>query len=415
MKKHLCLLLAAILCLLSLPASALYVPPSTSKLPDMLSMPETPQIVRVQKQGSALTITVDRALPSDALVMFLAVDADCRNVHLMANDNGDRTYSADGLPSGGQWLGMDIAWTDGYVNAVAHYNEFGGLARVTRYDNELNAYIYDEDGKFFMFGNAQTGVCAKFDTRGVLTSYGYEAAQHLTVWFNLQGDIIGADYSSGVISASWEPGLNWFVSTPKGRMKVDLDISPWGASPLLPVDEEDIEAQKPEKVYYPNNTICIAGLTLQEADKSLPDKWYNVLPVDLTKEGRSTYYLMISNVRLIGKCYVDVWGDEVTVSCKLIENTAIEPKSSFGRWFTNLSDITAASIESDANGIVFGEPVSISQDLGGADTALLFIRSKATYAIPFKDGTELTRYWRNKDEWKEFRQGLQELLPRMEK
>ena len=50
-----------------------------------------------------------------------------------------------------------------------------------------------------------------------------------------------------------------------------------------------------------------------------------------------------------------------------------------------------------------------------ADVALLFIRSKATYYLPFPDGAELTRYWRNTPEWKEFRTTLQELVPLMEK
>ena len=125
--------------------------------------------------------------------------------------------------------------------------------------------------------------------------------------------------------------------------------------------------------------------------------------------------LMISNMHYIGRCYVDVWGNEVTVSYALLDNSAIRPLSSYGRWFTSLSQITAASIESEADGFTFGQPMSIGDDLGGADTALLFIRCKATYYQPFRDGTALTRYWRNRPEWKEFREGLQELLPRVEK
>jgi hypothetical protein len=192
-------------------------------------------------------------------------------------------------------------------------------------------------------------------------------------------------------------------------------VDPRGAKPLLPTEEKDEEEEEPEIVRYPNNTISLAGLTLQEASPTLPDKWYNVIPVDLTRQGRQTYYLPISNVRYIGKCYVDVWGDEVTVSCSLIEHGAVEPKSSYGRWFTKLSQVTEKSIESKENGFVFGEPLSIAEDLGGADVALLFIRSKATYYLPFPDGTELTRYWRNTPEWKEFRTTLQELVPFVEK
>ena len=112
---------------------------------------------------------------------------------------------------------------------------------------------------------------------------------------------------------------------------------------------------------------------------------------------------------------MDVWGDEVTVSVSLLESGAVRPQSWYGRWFTSLSEVTSATIESTENGFTFGEPLSIADDLGGADAALLFIRGKASYYQPFRDDTALTRYWRNKDEWKEFRQGLQEILPRVAK
>ena len=66
-------------------------------------------------------------------------------------------------------------------------------------------------------------------------------------------------------------------------------------------------------------------------------------------------------------------------------------------------------------GFEFGVPLSISRDLGGADVALLFIRSKATYRQPFRDGTELTRYWRNTPQWKQFREDLTTLMPYVER
>ena len=413
MKKLLCLCLAALLCL-SCAAAEKYVPTSSTRLPDMLSAPQCPEIVRVQTAEDTVTITLSAPLPDDALVIALGLDREYALCVVLAEPRENCTFSAAGLPQGGHWIGFEIDWNSSSGKSVAHYNAAGGLETVTRYDRHFNEYIFDSEGRFCEFAYAESGVRARFNTRGVMTSYGYKAFHSMMVWFTEGGDVVCAEYNEGDggIAADWEPGYGWFVNTPDGRAKLRLDVpSPWDAKRLLPGKE----VEKAEVTHYPNNTICVAGLTLQEVSAKLPNKWYNVLPVDLTTEGRQTYHLMISNLYHIGEVYVDVWGDEVTVSCALVDSSAVQPLSSYGRWFTALSQITAQSIESGADGFVFGEPVSISENLGGAEVALLFIRSKATYYQPFRDGTTLARYWRNKSEWKEFRQSLQELLPRVEK
>lgn len=413
MKKLLCLCLAALLWL-SCAAAEVYVPTSSTKLPDMLSAPEYPEIIRVQTEGSTVSLTLSARLPDEAFVLAMGLYDECtRYIDFNVSSEGS-VYTANGLPQGGEWTGFDICWDSEGVRAEAHYNAAGGLESVTRYDRNFNAYTFDSDGRFCEFAYADDSVRVRFNTRGVMTSYGHKAFRSMLVWFNEAGDVVCAEYNEGDggIAADWEPGYGWFVDTPEGRVKLKLDVpSPWDAKRLLPGKE----VEKAEVTHYPNNTVCVAGLTLQEVSSKLPNKWYNVLPVDLTQEGRQTYRLMISNMYHIGEVYVDVWGDEVTVSYALVDSTAVQPLSSYGRWFTALSQITAQSIESSADGFVFGEPLSISEDLSGAEVALLFIRSKATYYQPFRDGTTLARYWRNKTEWKDFRQSLQELLPRVEK
>lgn len=416
MRKLICMLLAMLLCL-SCAAAEKYVPASTSKLPEMLCAPMPPEIIRVQKTEDSVTITLAEALPENGQVIAWIRDAEHCHYFYSAKPGEGNTYTAiNPTPtSGDAWEGFDISWHTGAVNAEAHYNAAGGLETVTRYDHDYNEYIFDNDLQFCEFAYEKSGVHARFNTRGVMTSYGYEAFRDMIVWFSKTGEVVCAEYDEhdGGIAARWEPGYGWFVDTSEGRVKLKLDVpSPWDAKRLLPIDED---AEKAEVTHYPNNTICVAGLTLKEADASLPEKWYNVLPIDLTKDGRSVYQLMISNIFLIGEVYVDVWGDEVTVGVSLLEHGAVRPLSWYGRWFTRLGDITTASIESSEGGFTFGEPVSIADDLGGADTALLFIRSKASYYQPFRDGTTLTRYWRNLDEWKEFRESLQELMPRVAK
>lgn len=415
MKKLLCLCLAALLCL-SCAAAEAYIPTSSTKLPDMLSAPECPEIIRVQKTADSVTITLANPLPDSAQVFTWLRDADHCHYFFFAEPGEGNTYTAVApVPVAGDvWESFDISWHAGNVNADAHYNAAGGLETVTRYDEDYNEYIFDNDGRFCEFAYAESGVRARFNTRGVMTSYGYEAFRDMTVWFTEAGDVVCAEYDErdGGITADWEPGYGWYVDTINGREKLSLNVpSPWDARRLLPAKE----VEKAEVTHYPNNTICVAGLTLQEADATLPDKWYNVLPVDLTQDGRQVYQLMISNMFLIGEVYVDVWGDEATVNVSLLDHGAVRPLGWYGRWFTRLNEVTGTSIESTEGGFTFGEPLSISEDLGGADTALLFIRGKASYYQPFRDGTALTRYWRNKDEWKEFRQGLQEIMPRVAK
>ena len=132
MKKLTCLLLTLLMCVMALPAIALTVPASTSYLPDMPSMPNCPEIIRVQKEGSSVTITLDRALPSESLVMAWLLYADYSHCFLDTHPGEGNTYTANGLSLGDEWAGFDIAWVSGDVNAMAHYNAAGGLEKIGR-------------------------------------------------------------------------------------------------------------------------------------------------------------------------------------------------------------------------------------------------------------------------------------------
>lgn len=408
MKRTMFILVALLALLLAVPAAqaATAVPLSAAEIPAVPAAPDAPQAVRAVQNGDAVSITFDRELPREMLLSFIALDGSGRETSVRYGQEGN-AFTTQSLPSGGQWLRIELAWVHGDVNATARYNMGGGLTQLTRFDGSWNEFVYDAEGAFTEFRDASSGVWTRFDASGNATLYSYES-QGMRVWFDLAGNVCWAAYSDGEYAVTWEPGKGWFIEAPAGNLAVRLDLDPTQVSPLLVVVEP---SPTPEVVWYPNNTIALAGLSLKEADSRLPDKWYNVIPVDLTRQGRQTYFLTISNARFIGECYVDVWGDEVVVTCQLIDRSGIELKSEYGRWFTSLSQVTASSIESEANGFTFGVPLSISRDLGGADVALLFVRSKATYRQPFRDGTELTRYWRNTPQWKQFRQELTNLMP----
>lgn len=412
MKRALLLLTVLLSLVLAIPAAfaATPVPLSTAEIPAIPAAPDAPLVVRAVHSGLTVSVTFDRDLPQERLLDFVALDSVYRET-TVRYAQADRAFTTESLPDGGQWLRIDLAWVWGSENATACYNMGGGLVRTSRFDRDFNEFVFDAQGAFTEFRDAQSGVWTRFDEAGNAVRYSYES-QGMRVWFDLSGNVCWATYTDGAYACTWEPGDGWFVEAPAGKVKVRLDLDPSRVSPLLVVAEP---SPTPEIVWYPNNTIALAGLSLKEADSRLPDKWYNVVPVDLTRNGRQTFYLTISNARFIGECYVDVWGDEVVVTCEVLDRSGIDLKSEYGRWFTHLSQITAKSIEAETNGFVFGQPLSISRDLGGADVALLFIRSKATYRQPFRDGTELTRYWRNTPSWKQFRKDLTTLMPYVER
>jgi len=173
--------------------------------------------------------------------------------------------------------------------------------------------------------------------------------------------------------------------------------------------KKEEQTKKLEVKWYAKNSVCVAGLSLRD-DLHMSDKWYNVAPIDLTQEGTQTLYLVAGNRHHIGKAYVTVADGNVTVDYKLHGGHGYI-KDECVKWFTSLDEITAEFIENPTSDLTFGQAVSIAEDLGGADTAILFIRNVATYRQPYTNaGGELSRYWRNRDRWIESREDMMTLL-----
>ncbi len=172
--------------------------------------------------------------------------------------------------------------------------------------------------------------------------------------------------------------------------------------------------------WFDHNTLGLVGLPLRDLYPDLTSKWYNIVPVDLTVQGRQTYPMAASNVFSMGSAYVDVQGDSVTVTYELPSasgargQTYLTLEDECLAWFTSASDITSDFLNAPSSSLQFGESVSIKDTLGGADTALLFICNHVSYRQPcFGDTGYLTRFWPNSSEWKDYRESLTTLLERL--
>lgn len=172
----------------------------------------------------------------------------------------------------------------------------------------------------------------------------------------------------------------------------------------------DHSVKMTESIGYTDNTVSVAGISVRDAVPGLTDKWYNVVPVDLTLQGRQTYRLVASNLYYIGELYVDVKDDDVTVTYATYRGN-LTRRTECMNWFLSLDEITSDYMEYPVSPYAYGKSVSIQKDLKSAKVALLFVCNHVDYMLPFDNtGASLVRYWPNLDEWKEFRSGLNGLM-----
>ena len=166
--------------------------------------------------------------------------------------------------------------------------------------------------------------------------------------------------------------------------------------------------------WYRNNTMSLVGLYLKELKPELTDKWYQVVPIDLRKQGTYRYQCAASNMYYMGACDVTVRGDEVKVDYVLPKGDAY-PQRNCICWFTSLEEITPEFLDKLESPYRYGEAVSISEKLKGHEIALLFICNHLNYRVPVNYlGTETPiRYFRGKDRVKELKYKYNRLYKEM--
>lgn len=152
--------------------------------------------------------------------------------------------------------------------------------------------------------------------------------------------------------------------------------------------------------WYPENTVCSFGPNFRKVDPKLTKLWYMFTPIDLSKDGTQEFELVAGNVYVIGKVFVTVAGDEVTVTYKTTYGKYghIYMKSEYLNFFPDLASVsTVVPEEIGVSNYAFGQKFSIANDLGGDTNVLMFIRNVATFRDYVTDYAKLTRFWPNID------------------
>ncbi len=200
----------------------------------------------------------------------------------------------------------------------------------------------------------------------------------------------------------------WMTTDPVTDEVVVLDGQPAGVDLSdMPDLFEVPSTAKPKHDWYPMNTLGLAALSMK--DLGISADWHNVAPVDLTTDGTTVFTLVGGESWILGNAYVTVADGNVTVTYDLLKGHGYMKEEKLN-WFLTKADLTEENLKAESN-YAFGEPVSIEEDLNGAETAILFIDSKITFRQPYFDAyTYTTRYYRNRENWKEYRAGLIEML-----
>ena len=242
---------------------------------------------------------------------------------------------------------------------IAGYSVWSGEETI----NEDGEYQYNTlyDVHFNADGTLDTGFSSYIQNVGY-----YDVAQGK--WFDMNGEEIA------------DPDLQAYRALAEGYKK----------------NKE--EEEKPKAVWYTNNTMGVVGISLRNEYPNLTKKWYNVLPVDLSKDGEQTFKLVASNLYYMGTVTVTVEGDNVTTTYNVPHYSwqEVYPGSECLAWFTGVEEITSDFLENPTSDMQFGTAISKENDLNGQDKALLFVCNRITYRIPLDNaGAMPVHYWPN--------------------
>ena len=159
---------------------------------------------------------------------------------------------------------------------------------------------------------------------------------------------------------------------------------------------------------FRNNTASSFGPHLRDTTPEKTNLWYMYTPLDLTRQGRSTYELIGSNMYVIGEVYVDVNGDTVTVTYHNYydgKGGNTETSKEFLGIYHSYQDVQVPadtplkSYNNPPTNFRFGVPFSIQYDLQGDTRVIMLVRNVVDYwRFPKPENAELRRIWENSPE-----------------
>ena len=312
-----------------------------------------------------------------------------------ASEGGLTFYNADGNA-----FYFKVRWLDG--NRVDFYGSkdvggaWSGFLIAEEYDaSKKDCFVSLDDG---WDATADTSVILTVTVEGsiaTVTMTGNNTGMSGTLHFDLTKSSFLGGYNEDVPAILTGGALQYTGACEALSMTLDSETYDAIFGPKDPV--------KPAYVWYPNNTVNVAGVSL--SDLGLGSNWRNVLPVDLTQNGTKTYTLLAADTFVIGSAAVTVADGAVTVDLKTYYGEIYINEASVA-WFASLADVDVAAPGKYA----VGEAVSIAEEIG-ADVGILYLNAKATYRQPYNvQGAYLPRYWRNTAERVAYREQLKSLL-----
>ena len=225
-----------------------------------------------------------------------------------------------------------------------------------------------------------------------INTWGEDENGYYDVSFNPDGSIYAnSPWGNSMPTATYNTETGKWIDNETGKV-VDAPIA------LATLFKEAKSKILRDPVWYYHNTVSIAGISLRDEYPDLTQKWYNVVPVDLSKDGSQSFPLVASNMYYVGSVTVTVNGDEVTTKYKypVRGNYKFSAHDECLAWFTGVDQITADFLENPTSNMAFGKAVSKANDLNGQDIALLFVCNHVTYRIPFTDdGIMPAKFWRS--------------------
>ena len=350
---------------------------------------------------------------------------------ILKDDNGNKigTVYYDYDDDSGKLTSKNTVYDEGYSEYI-QYDSKGKVSGKTRTsktgDNVYTFKNYDSDGKltsegtrvYHDDGTTENTEIVYYDSGTIkyINYYGTNSKGEFNLSFNEDGTLyVDAPYGNSTEKLYYDSDNGKWYNKTTGEEVDDPDLTEI-AEELLKLLKKGKKVE-PETIWYPNNTACASGICLRDEYPGLTDKWYNILPVDLSRDGIQQFNLVASNLYYLGDIQVTVVGDEVIVTYNYLKNSSfiIQPMDECVAWFTGVDQITGSFLENPTSDLKFGEAVSKETDLNGQDTALLFVCNRVTYRTPLNtQGAMPTRYWPNSDKLKGYFSGLRTLLAQNE-